>query len=130
MSNGTTGAATAENCTYYRTLVNLNSSALESVPIPCRWYSWIIAVVAILVASSVSNIGFNLQKLALKKNKDNAPPVVVKVMWAGGLVCIVLAALGDVVALTFGDVSLVTPLGVFTLVANIFFANFFHGEKL
>ncbi len=33
-------------------------------------------------------------------------------------------------ALTFGDVSLVTPLGVFTIVANIFFASWFHGERL
>ena len=51
-------------------------------------------------------------------------------MWVGGLICIALAALGDVVALTFGDVSLVTPLGVFTIIANVFFANWFHGEKL
>jgi hypothetical protein len=45
-------------------------------------------------------------------------------------VCVVVAALGDIVALFFGDVSLVTPLGAFTIVANIFFANWFHGEKL
>jgi len=126
----TLAPATAHNCSYYRTETNLNSSEVESIPIPCRWYSWIIAVIAILVASSVSNIGFNLQKLALKKHKDNASAIIVKALWAGGLACIVIAALLDVVALTFGDVSLVTPLGVFTIVANIFFANFFHGEKL
>ncbi len=123
----TTGAPSGPpNCSAFSS--GLNTTGAE--PIQCLWYSWIVAVVAVLLASTASNAGFNLQKLALKKNKDNAPQVAVKSMWAGGLACIVLGAVGDVVALAFGDVTLVTPLGVFTLVANIFFAGIFHGEKL
>ena len=68
--NSTTGGPTAAaNCSFYRTQTHLNDSAIQAVPIQCRWYSWIIAVVAIFVASSISNVGFNLQKLALKKRK-------------------------------------------------------------
>jgi len=43
---------------------------------------------------------------------------------------IALAGVADFVALEFGDVTLVTPLGSVTLIANIFMANWFHGEKL
>ena len=43
---------------------------------------------------------------------------------------VAIAGLGDFVALEFGDVTLVTPLGSLTLIANIFMANWFHGEKL
>lgn len=43
---------------------------------------------------------------------------------------IAIAGVADFVALEFGDVTLVTPLGSMTLIANIFMANWFHGEKL
>jgi len=51
-------------------------------------------------------------------------------VWWGGMGFIAIAGVADFVALEFGDVTLVTPLGSMTLIANIFMANWFHGEKL
>ncbi|GBG28659.1 Magnesium transporter NIPA2 [Hondaea fermentalgiana] len=50
--------------------------------------------------------------------------------WALGFVAIVIGSLFDFAALGFGAQSVIAPLGSLTLVANMFFAQYMHGEKL
>jgi len=102
-------------------------------------YSWIIAVILCVIAAIVSNFGTNLQKLAWNKRAasraenetmDATTQSKFRRYWVIGFVCIVVGSLFDFVALGFGAQSVVAPLGSLTLVANMFFAQFFHGERL
>jgi drug/metabolite transporter (DMT)-like permease len=81
-----------------------------------------------LFAATASNAGFNMQKLSQRQKKQGVKSW--NAVWWGGMGCIALAGIADFVALEFGDVTLVTPLGSLTLIANVFMANWFHGEKL
>jgi uncharacterized membrane protein len=94
-------------------------------------YSWLIAVVIAVSASTISNFGMNLQKLAFtyREKKTVRRPVFVT-MWVFGFVMIVSGALGDFAALGFGAQSIVAPLGSWTLVSNVVIAPLFLGEKL
>mmetsp|Transcript_10690 Transcript_10690/g.17482 ORF Transcript_10690/g.17482 Transcript_10690/m.17482 type:complete len:801 (-) Transcript_10690:45-2447(-) len=50
--------------------------------------------------------------------------------WILGFLSILIGSIFDFAALGFGAQSVVAPLGSLTLVANIFFAQLMHGEKL
>lgn len=75
-------------------------------------YAWVVAVVIALAASTISNIGLNLQKYALNlKATKRGKPATIAVVWALGMGGIVAGALCDFAALGFGAQSIVAPLG-------------------
>eukprot|EP00512_Aurantiochytrium_limacinum_P001141 CAMPEP_0171489180 /NCGR_PEP_ID=MMETSP0958-20121227/2613_1 /TAXON_ID=87120 /ORGANISM="Aurantiochytrium limacinum, Strain ATCCMYA-1381" /LENGTH=712 /DNA_ID=CAMNT_0012022363 /DNA_START=120 /DNA_END=2258 /DNA_ORIENTATION=- len=120
-------------------------------------YSWIVAVVLCVLSAVIINLGTNLQKLAWNKiqtkpfavhhddsesvtdsdmNGETLPPVDpearwrFKLYWSLGFVAIGFGSLFDFAALAFGAQSVIAPLGSLTLVANMFFAQYMHGETL
>ena len=114
-----------------------------------------IAVGCVTFASTISNLGMNLQKLALRRglatgdkdlSKQNSNQNSVsndmntkaeaeknstsnRIIWAVGLFCIVMGSVGDFGALAFGAQSLIAPLSSLALVANIVIATWMHGEE-
>lgn len=93
-------------------------------------YDWVIAVVIALVASTVSNVGLNLQKKALSYRAAQKAKGLVVLVWTLGFILMVAGALSDFAALGFGAQSIVAPLGAWTLVANVVLAGWINGEKL
>lgn len=93
-------------------------------------YDWIIAVVIALTASTISNVGLNLQKKALSFRAAKRAKSFVVLVWTIGFVLMVAGALSDFAALGFGAQSIVAPLGAWTLVANVVLAGWINGEKL
>ena len=110
-----------------------------------------IAIGCVTFASTISNLGMNLQKLALRRglstgDKDlsndstshgssdgiktsDKSSTSNRVIWAVGLFCIVMGSVGDFGALAFGAQSLIAPLSSLALVANIVIATWMHGEE-
>ncbi len=92
-----------------------NKNSLENL--------WFVGVILATLASFVSNLGLNLQKLLHLRNEGK--PVEIRDnyykfgLWWLGLSLIVVGALADFAALTFAPQSLVAPLGSLTLVSNI-----------
>jgi hypothetical protein len=86
------------------------------------------------VASVVSNLGVNTQKLSLMREarRRAAGPRAYcrQPLWLLGLGLVVLGSLGDFAALGFAAQSLVTPVGAVTMVANLLFASAWLGEEL
>ena len=93
-------------------------------------YSWVIAVVIAIIASTISNFGLNLQKLAITQKQKGVPKSVYTFVWIMGMLGIVGGALCDFAALAFGAQSIVAPLGSWTLVSNVVIAPAFLGEKI
>ena len=87
------------------------------------------------IASVISNFGVNIQKFAHMIN-DRKPLHLRKDfmkmgVWWLGLLCVILGAVGDFIALGIAAQSLVTALGgATTLVANVLIARFWLREKL
>jgi len=88
---------------------------------------WIIGVVLATTASFVSNLGFNLQKLAHMRVKVTET-YYMSGIWITGLVLVVLASILDFIALGFATQTVIAPLGSLTLVANMLFAPIIVGE--
>ena len=65
-----------------------------------------------------------------KKQETNKKKTQMYRLWWGGFACVALGNLGPFAALSFAPQSIVSPMHSFTLVANLFFARFFIGEKL
>lgn len=84
---------------------------------------WFLGVILATLASFISNLGLNLQKLLHLRNQNR--PVEVRdsyhkfPLWWIGLLMIVFGAIADFAALTFAPQSLIAPLGSLTLVSNI-----------
>ena len=99
---------------------------------------WYVGVIMSIIASISSNLGVNVQKYSMikehercVKSKDHVfRPFVKQGWWLIGLLLVILGSLGDFAALGFAAQSLATPVGGFTMVANLFFAKFFLKEKL
>ena len=97
-------------------------------------HRWIIGVILAAVASALSNLGVNLQKLShlrlerraqqalLQYRTRDRPQYYQSPIWMGGIVLVIVGSLCDFAALGFGSQSLVAPLGSLTLVANCIFA--------
>jgi magnesium transporter len=97
-------------------------------------YHWAIGVVLAAIASVVSNLGLNFQKLTHIQLQD-APEDVRREyfrskLWMLGLGMIILGSICDFAALAFGAQSIIAPLGSLTLVSNVFFAPCLLGETL
>lgn len=104
---------------------------------------WYIGVSLSIFSSVASNLGVNTQKFSLtqeiKRVKAKAQltveevheqPYLVQPIWLLGLLLIILGAVGDFAALGFAAQSLATPVGGFTLVANMFFGHFLLKEHI
>eukprot|EP00949_MAST-11_sp_MAST-11-sp1_P004878 g4878.t1 len=67
---------------------------------------------------------------AAAMSKIKVRPYVLQPMWVIGLAMVIAGSLGDFLALGFAPQSLCAPVGGFTIVANVIFANLWLGEKL
>lgn len=97
-------------------------------------YHWAVGVILAAVASIVSNLGLNFQKLTHIKNADASEEVkrhyYKSTLWIAGLWMIIFGSIADFAALAFGAQSIIAPLGSLTLVSNVFFAPCLLGETL
>ena len=111
---------------------------------PASTTGTIIAISCVTFASTVANLGMNLQKLALRraaaldeveveegafKNSRTVETRKNRAIWVCGLLCIIMGSVGDFGALAFGAQSLIAPLSSLALVANIVIATGMHGEE-
>ena len=93
---------------------------------------WLLGVFLSIIASCCTNLGVNLQKFSFLKEAKRQ--VVAKrryfrqPTWVIGIALVVFGSLGDFAALGFAPQTLITPVGGFTMVANVFFAHSFLGE--
>lgn len=94
---------------------------------------WILGCLIVIVGSTFSNFGVNLQKYAHMKRKrvpiKERPNLVRSPWWAIGILSVMFGALLDFIALLFAPQSLVSPLGSTTLIANVVFAKLLLNEK-
>jgi len=102
-------------------------------PPPNLW--WLFGVFLSIIASILSNLGVNLQKLSMMKESSNRAAnekrsYVFQPMWQIGLLTLIIGSVGDFAALGFAPQSLMTPVGGFTLVCNAVFAHYFLSEHL
>jgi len=90
---------------------------------------WYVGVTMSIIASMMSNAGLNVQKYSMMQefkhvaaNKSYKERMyLAQPLWWIGLFCVIMGSVGDFAALGFAAQSLVTPVGGFTMVANIFF---------
>jgi len=77
-------------------------------------YDWLIGVTLSLIASFLSASGILVQKVSNACRQ----PWCGRLVWVGGLLMIVIGALGDLAAFGFAAQSLLAPLGGSTIVFN------------
>eukprot|EP00659_Diplonema_papillatum_P016667 gene16667-25574_t len=98
--------------------------------------SWLLAVGTsmVIVASFVSCLGLNLQKLAHNKNEERAAENRVQMhrsfTWLAGMGLMVFGSVLDMAALPFVPMSRVASLGATGMLANIIITPLFLKEKL
>eukprot|EP00520_Triparma_pacifica_P014746 CAMPEP_0118656404 /NCGR_PEP_ID=MMETSP0785-20121206/13472_1 /TAXON_ID=91992 /ORGANISM="Bolidomonas pacifica, Strain CCMP 1866" /LENGTH=669 /DNA_ID=CAMNT_0006549263 /DNA_START=99 /DNA_END=2108 /DNA_ORIENTATION=+ len=120
--------------TIYGYAPNLNMGFMRiSKPPSSLW--WLFGVFLSIIASILSNLGVNLQKLSMmNESRDKAASkkrlYFTQPMWQFGLVTLIIGSVGDFIALGFAPQSLMTPVGGFTLVCNAVFAHYFLSETL
>lgn len=110
-------------------------------------YDWIIGVTLCFMGSVISNMGVNFQKLCHMKlevkakqaaalaassgtDAPTAPKIVLQPLWIGGLICIALGSVMDLLSFGFASLSLLAPLGAMTLVVNVLMAPLILKERL
>lgn len=121
-------------------------------------YLWIVGCGVSMLGSICSNFGLNIQKYSLNQNTAKVEKeqihhckqpyalfyfrfflfmemkclwfVYVCRMWLLGFSLVIFGALADFAALSLAAQSIVAPIGSVTLLANLFFAYFWLGEKL
>jgi uncharacterized membrane protein len=97
-------------------------------------YSWVIGVALAGVASIISNLGLNLQKLTHLRNETASDEVrrryYKQKLWLLGISLVILGSFADFSALGFGAQSIIAPLGSLTLVANVVFAQLLLHESI
>eukprot|EP00924_Labyrinthula_sp_SR-Ha-C_P013486 maker-scaffold_5-snap-gene-4.6-mRNA-1 protein AED:0.02 eAED:0.02 QI:244/1/1/1/0.75/0.6/5/116/582 len=129
IKNNTTSSLSAEECLRLAVVTSADGEVLSNL--------WYVGVIISVLASVASNLGVNIQKYSLGKEMERARRRFVKErgyvrqpLWVFGLVFVISGAIGDFAALGFAAQSLATPVGGFTIVANIYFGYLFHGETL
>lgn len=93
---------------------------------------WYIGVIISILGSVLSNFGVNTQKYSMIQEvvHGRSRPYAKQPFWLLGLLGVIVGAILDFAALGFAAQSLITPVGGFTMVANLFFANFWLGESI
>jgi len=137
MGAGNSTATEEHNCSghgYATNLTNATELPLTEQEIAHNnWiaeYGWIVAVSMALGGCVINNLGSNIQKLAFRFGSgDNRNPKCISV-WASGFILQIVGATLDMVALGYGDQSLIAPIAALALVANIGFARCIHQEDL
>ncbi|EQC29740.1 hypothetical protein SDRG_12512 [Saprolegnia diclina VS20] len=83
-----------------------------------------------IAAAVISNCGVQLQKLA-HASSDDTGAYFGQRQWVLGLALVVLGSVGDFEALSFATQSLVATVGGgTTVVTNVLFSTYWHGESL
>eukprot|EP00750_Incisomonas_marina_P021496 INCI4469.1.p1 GENE.INCI4469.1~~INCI4469.1.p1 ORF type:complete len:560 (-),score=81.88 INCI4469.1:142-1821(-) len=125
------------NCTGYG--YNLTGTNLTEAPLTdaetlhADWiaeFGWIVAVCMALAGCIINNLGSNVQKLAFRFGSGENRNIKCIGVWASGFMLQILGATLDMVALGYGDQSLIAPIAALALVANIGFARCIHQEDL
>ncbi|GMH81062.1 hypothetical protein TrST_g8653 [Triparma strigata] len=96
---------------------------------------WLFGVFLSIIASILSNLGVNLQKLSMMRESSERAAsekrsYITQPLWLIGLATLIIGSVGDFAALGFAPQSLMTPVGGFTLVCNAVFAHYFLSETL
>lgn len=99
---------------------------------------WYVGVILSIFSSIASNLGVNIQKYSMLKEFQKMEndcnyrekPYILQKIWLFGLLLVIGGSIGDFAALGFAAQTLATPVGGFTMVANVFFAHFFLKEAL
>ena len=96
-----------------------------------------VGVVISLLSSAVTNLGANVQKLALNRETRRADelstvqrPMYSIPLWVGGFVLFIGAQGGDALALRFAPQSVVQPAGAVSLLANLLFGYWLNNEPI
>lgn len=123
MANVTLGPPPLAACTG-----NSTSEADSGAGVPSFW----VGVIAAIVGSMVLAVGMNVQRLAhlrLQRRRSTANFLFDRT-WQIGLAIFIVGNFGDAVALAFAPQSVVTPLGCFSLVANVISAKLILQEQI
>jgi len=94
---------------------------------------WYVGVIVSIIGSILSNFGVNTQKYSMIqeiRRSSAERSYFSQPIWVLGLVMVILGAVADFGALGFAAQSLITPVGGFTMVANLFFASYWLGETI
>jgi len=125
-----TEALSAEECLQIAVVQGVNGEVLSGL--------WYVGVTLSILSSIASNLGVNIQKYSMlnefkKMDADEKyveKPYIFQQIWWVGLLMVIAGSIGDFAALGFAAQTLATPVGGFTMVANVFFAHFFLKEHL
>lgn len=97
-------------------------------------YYWVVGVLLACLASLISNIGLNLQKLLHIKNAhktdEEKKQYYKHSLWWLGLGLVIAGSVADFAALFFAPQAVIAPLGSLTLVSNTVFAPILLKEKI
>jgi drug/metabolite transporter (DMT)-like permease len=120
------------NSSLYLCLTLPNSLCNDQVPTGEPSSLWYVGVLLSIVSSVSSNFGLNTQKYSMiqeirhgRERSYTRQPI-----WMLGLLMVILGAFADFAALGFAAASLITPVGGLTMVANLFFASWWLGERI
>ena len=95
---------------------------------------FIVGIVLSLFASASTNLGANLQRLALRKEDqkelNQRRPMYKIPLWVGGFALFLGSQAGDALALGFAPQSVVQPVGSVSLLANLYFGWCLNGEPI
>ena len=136
MGSGISNATDTHNCSdpHLYNSTNITAAPLSDEEIGhMEWiaeYGWIVAVLLALAGCTINNLGSNIQKLSFRFGDEKNRNARCIGVWASGFVMQIFGAVLDLVALKYGDQSLVAPIAALALVANIGFARCIHGEDL
>ncbi len=84
---------------------------------------FVVGVLISIAGSTANNAGINLQKLSITrelcKPQQDQRTYVLQPLWSTGFLGVIVGAVADTLALGFAAASVVTPVGGFTIVANV-----------
>lgn len=88
-----------------------------------------VGVVLAVLASFVTCVGLNLQKLSLcQEGNENVSPWQ-QPRWLAGFLFVVVGSLVDFMAFGLAPQSLLAPLAALSMVWNLFIASYMHDER-
>jgi multidrug transporter EmrE-like cation transporter len=88
----------------------------------------IVGIAISLVGQSTSGLGFNFQRYAHIMNSQQ--PLLRRWPWILGMVCLSFCEVMNFVAVSFAPVSVIAPLGSFSIMATALFGSLFFHEPV